>query len=610
MCGIIGYIGPQAKGELLLEGLRSLEYRGYDSAGVSVWEDARILTVKREGNLDQLEEALGRRPLDGCLGIGHTRWATHGQPSEANAHPHLDCSGRIALVHNGILENFQELKRGLQERGHHFSSNTDSEILVHLIEENLDGSGLAEAVRQALRQVRGSYAIACFSLDAPGVIVGARMDSPLLVGVGDGEIFLASAIPAFLRHTRRAVMLKNGDVVELREDRFEIMDLAGARQNRDLFEANYNLDAAEKGGYDDFMLKEIYEQPVAWADTLRGNPYNEARGFTPDFLPADLIDPRGLARIIFIACGTSYHAALLARYVFERWMDIPVEVDIASEFRYREPKLDSKTLVVAISQSGETADTMAALRGAMERKSRTVCIVNTVGSQMTQDADAVIYTHAGPEIGVAATKTFIVQIAAVYLLGLYLAGRTRFLDRPDIDRIMRELEAMPAYLEKVLQAEDLVREYAEKYYQCEDFLFLGRNINYPVAMEGALKLKEISYIHAEGYPAGEMKHGPIALLHPGFPVVALAPRDHIYEKMVSNLEEIRARRAPVLAVATEGDRDIVDHCDQVIYVPEVDPILNPILITPVLQMLAYHIARKRGCNVDQPRNLAKTVTVE
>jgi glucosamine--fructose-6-phosphate aminotransferase (isomerizing) len=610
MCGIIGYIGPKAKGELLLEGLRSLEYRGYDSAGVSVWEDARILTVKSEGNLDHLEDALSRQPLDGGMGIGHTRWATHGQPSEANAHPHLDCSGRITLVHNGILENFQELKKGLQERGHRFSSDTDSEVLVHLIEENMDGCGLAEAVRKALRQVRGSYAVACFSLDVPGVMVGARMDSPLLVGVGDGEMFLASAIPAFLRHTRRAVLLKNGDIVELSQERYVVMDLEGAGQSRGLFEANYDVDAAEKGGYEDFMLKEIYEQPVAWADTLRGNPYSEARGFTPDFLPPDLIDPRGLARIIFIACGTSYHAALLARYVFERWMDIPVEVDIASEFRYREPKLDSKTLVVAISQSGETADTMAALRGALERKSRTVCIVNTLGSQMTQDADAVIHTHAGPEIGVAATKTFIVQIAAVYLLGLYLAGRTRFLDRPDVNRIMRELEAMPAYLEKVLQTEDLVREYADKYYQCEDFLFLGRNINYPVAMEGALKLKEISYIHAEGYPAGEMKHGPIALLHPGFPVVALAPRDPVYEKMVSNLEEIRARRAPALAVATEGDRDIAAHCDQVIYIPEVDPILNPILITPVLQMLAYHIAKKRGCNVDQPRNLAKTVTVE
>jgi glutamine---fructose-6-phosphate transaminase (isomerizing) len=610
MCGIIGYIGPRDKRTLLLEGLRSLEYRGYDSAGVSVWEDSRILTIKSEGNLDRLEAALGDRKVDGYMGIGHTRWATHGPPSEVNAHPHLDCKGRITLVHNGILENFHELKRGLQERGHRFASQTDSEVLVHLIEENFDGSDLPGAVRLALRQVRGSYAIACFSLDAPGVMVGARKDSPLLVGVGDGEMFLASAIPAFLRHTRRAVLLSSGDVALVGEGRLEITDLEGTPQEREVFEATYDVDAAEKGGYEDFMLKEIHEQPTAWADTLRGNPFDPLKGFHPDLLPPDLIDPRGLARVIFIACGTSYHAALLARYVFERWMDIPVEVDIASEFRYREPKLDSRTLVVAISQSGETADTMAALRGALERKSRTVCIVNTVGSQMTADADASIYTHAGPEIGVAATKTFIVQIAAVYLLGLYLAGRTRFLEKSYIQRMMGELEAIPAYLEKVLEAGATVEEYAEKYYQSEDFLFLGRNINYPVAMEGALKLKEISYIHAEGYPAGEMKHGPIALLHPGFPVVALAPRDAVYEKMVSNLEEIRARRAPVLVVATEGDTDIAAHCDQVIYVPEVDPILNPILITPVLQMLAYHIARKRGCNVDQPRNLAKTVTVE
>ena len=610
MCGIVGYIGPKAKGGLLMEGLRSLEYRGYDSAGMSVWEDSGILTVKSEGNLDRLEEALGGRDIDGCMGIGHTRWATHGQPSEENAHPHLDCSGRVALVHNGILENFQELKQELIAKGHRFTSETDSEVLVHLIEENQDGNGLADAVRKALRQVRGAYAIACFSLDDPGIMVGARMDSPLLVGLGEGEVFLASAIPAFLHHTRRAVLLKNGDVVEISIDRFEVTGLDGERQPRKPFTADYNIDAAEKGGYDDFMLKEIHEQPAAWADTLRGNPFDAARGFFPSLLPPDLIDPRGLQRIIFIACGTSYHAALLARYVFERWMDIPVEVDIASEFRYREPKLDSKTLVVAISQSGETADTMAALRGALERKSRTVCIVNTVGSQMAADADAVIHTHAGPEIGVAATKTFIVQIAAVYLLGLYLAGRTRCMEKAEIARIMQDLETVPALLEKVLSSEPLVREYAEDFCQSEDFLFLGRNINYPVAMEGALKLKEISYIHAEGYPAGEMKHGPIALLHPGFPVVALAPRDQVYEKMVSNLEEIRARRAPLMTVATEGDREIASHSDRVIYVPEADPILNPILITPVLQMLAYHIARKRGCNVDQPRNLAKTVTVE
>ncbi len=610
MCGIIGYLGARPKGTVLLEGLRSLEYRGYDSAGVAVMQDGRIVTVKREGNLDCLEDALRREPLDGYLGIGHTRWATHGAPSRDNAHPHLDCGGRLALAHNGILENFRELREELERRGHRMASETDSEVLVHLVEENMDDGDLAEALRRSLRRVEGSYAVVCMSLDVPGVIVGARRDSPLLVGVGEGEMFLASAIPAFLRHTRRAVYLQNGDVVEVTRDGARFTDLEGRPVSREASEYPFDFSAAEKGGYEDFMLKEINEQPEAWADTLRGNPYRKGRGFSPDLIPPDLIDPRGLARIIFTACGTSYHAALLGRYVFERWMDIPVEVDIASEFRYRDPRLDPKTLVVAISQSGETADTMAALRGALERKSRTVSIVNTLGSQMTQESDAVIYTHAGPEIGVAATKTFIVQIAAVYLLGLHLAGRTRFLEREEIDRIMAELERVPELLEEVISLEGEVREVAEGFRDCEDFLYLGRNINYPVAMEGALKMKEISYVHAEGYPAGEMKHGPIALLHEGFPVVVLVPRDAVYEKMVSNLEEIRARRAPILAVATRGDDDIAKRCRRVIHVPEVDPILNPVVITPVLQLLAYHLAKLRGCNVDQPRNLAKTVTVE
>jgi glucosamine--fructose-6-phosphate aminotransferase (isomerizing) len=595
---------------VLLEGLRNLEYRGYDSAGVSVLQDGRILTLKREGNLDRLEEALASEPLDGYMGIGHTRWATHGAPSEKNAHPHLDCEGRLALVHNGILENFRELREELESRGHRFASDTDSEVLAHLVEENMRDGDLPAALRKALGRVRGSYAVVCFSLDAPGVMVGARRDSPLLVGLGEGEMFLASAMPAFLRHTRKALFLQNGDVVEVTRDGARVTGMDGNPCEREAGDYPYDVSAAEKGGYRDFMLKEIHEQPEAWADTLRGNPYRYGRGFSPDLIPPDLIDPRGLARIIFIACGTSYHAALLGRYVFERWMDIPVEVDIASEFRYREPKLDPKTLVVAISQSGETADTMAALRGALERKSRTVSIVNTLGSQMTQESDAVIYTHAGPEIGVAATKTFTVQIAAVYLLGLHLAGRTRFLERSHIDKVMEALEGVPRLLEEVIGLEDRVAEVADGFQQSEDFLFLGRNINYPVAMEGALKMKEISYVHAEGYPAGEMKHGPIALLHEGFPVVALVPRDEVYEKMVSNLEEIRARRAPVLAVATRGDTDVASRCREVLYVPEVDHILNPVAITPVLQLLAYHLARMRGCNVDQPRNLAKTVTVE
>jgi glucosamine--fructose-6-phosphate aminotransferase (isomerizing) len=610
MCGIIGYMGEKPLGEILLEGLRGLEYRGYDSAGVAVCTDSRIITVKREGNLDRLEEALHQKELSGTCGIGHTRWATHGKPSEINAHPHLDCGKRIALVHNGIIENFSELKERLLARGHRFTSETDSEVLVHLIEEELTGSDLMEAVRRALQDVRGSYAIVCVSLEHPGTMVGARWDSPLLVGVGKGETFLASALPAFLRHTKRAMVLGNGDVVSIQGDRIEVINLQGVKQSRKVVELDYDIDAAEKGGYEDFMLKEIFEQPEAWSNTLRGNHYQRGKGFPSDFLPLEPKFLQELERIIFVACGTAFHAALLARYVFEQWMDISVEVDIASEFRYREPKLDSRTLVVAVSQSGETADTMAALRGALEREACTVAIVNTVGSQMTQEAHAVIYTHAGPEIGVAATKTFISQIAAVYLLGLYLGEKTGSLHPSFVARTHGQLEAMQSSITEVLEGHELVRECAGNYWQCEDFLFLGRNINYPVAMEGALKLKEISYIHAEGYPAGEMKHGPIALLHPRFPVVAIAPQDQVYEKMISNLEEIKARSAPIIAVATKGDKEIRKHCEQVIYVPVVEPILSPAVVTPVLQLLAYYIAKMRGCNVDQPRNLAKTVTVE
>ncbi len=599
MCGIIGYMGGKPIGKVLLEGLRKLEYRGYDSAGIAVCQDYRIDTVKSEGNLDRLEKLVSGRFLEGAVGIGHTRWATHGKPSESNAHPHLDCTGRLALVHNGIIENFAELKEELIKRGHNFSSETDSEVLVHLIEERLVDGNLMEAVRKALQRVRGSYAIVCIHLDNPDLMVGARWDSPLVVGLGEGETFLASALPAFLKYTRKVIYLENGDVVGVRKGEISFENLEGTPISRRSTEIAYDIEAAEKGGFEDFMLKEIFEQP-----------YKPGKGLLPDFCPMEKKDLRRLERIIFIACGTSYHAALLARYVFEHWMDISVEVDIASEFRYRDPKLNPQTLVVAISQSGETADTMAALRGALERDARTAAIVNVQGSQMTQEAHAVIYTHAGPEIGVAATKTFFTQIAAIYLLGLYLAEKTGAVDGSFVSSTYKQLEGVVSSVERVLQSHPLIEENAERYYRCEDFLYLGRNINYPIAMEGALKLKEISYIHAEGYPAGEMKHGPIALLHPGFPVVALAPRDQVYSKIFSNLEEIKARSAPIISVATEGDEEIASCSSQVIFIPRVESILNPVVATPVLQLLAYYIAKRRGCNVDQPRNLAKTVTVE
>jgi len=608
VCGIVGYVGPGETVEVLMEGLRRLEYRGYDSAGVALFDGSGICMLKAEGNLDHLERALTQFAARGAVGIGHTRWATHGQPSERNAHPHLDCKEEIAVVHNGIIENFRELKGGLIARGHVFRSETDSEVLAHLIEENLDGD-LFAAVRQALNQVKGAFALACFSAREPGIMVGARMESPLVLGLGEGEIFLGSAVPAFLKSTRRAVFLENGDVVRAAPEGYEIRTLTGEEVERPVTELPFDIDAAEKGGYPDFMLKEIFEQPTAWRDTLRGAHDASGALVLPDLnIPAEEL--RGVRRVSFVACGTAYHAGLIGRYILESWMRIPVEIDIASEFRYREPKLGPETLVVAISQSGETADTLAAVRGARAAGARVICIVNTVGSLMTRESDGVIYTHAGPEIGVAATKTFLAQIAGVYLLGLHLGQVCGGLDEAFVQRTLNTLEAIPALLEEVLADTACVEECARRYCGSEDFLFLGRNINYPVAMEGALKLKEISYVHAEGYPAGEMKHGPIALLHPGFPVLALAPRDRVYDKMLSNLQEIKARGAPVLAVATRGDEEIAEVADQVLYVPETEAAFYPAVISPVLQLFAYYIAKLRGCNVDQPRNLAKTVTVE
>ncbi len=608
MCGIIGYVGPGETVDILMEGLRRLEYRGYDSAGVALDNGSGISTLKAEGNLDHLEKAIAEFSARGNTGIGHTRWATHGAPSERNAHPHLDCKNEVAVAHNGIIENFRELKADLTSRGHVFRSDTDSEVLAHLIEDNLDGD-LFAAVQAALRRVKGAFALTCFSVREPGVMVGARKESPLVLGLGDGEMFLGSAVPAFLKSTRRAVFLENGDVVRVVRDGYNIVTLAGEGVQREEVELPFDIDAAEKGGYPDFMLKEIFEQPAAWRDTLRGARDTSGALILPDLnIPEEEL--RRVRRVSFVACGTAYHAGLIGRYILESWMRLPAEIDIASEFRYREPKLGPETLVVAISQSGETADTLAAVRGARAAGARVICIVNTVGSLMTRESDGVIYTHAGPEIGVAATKTFLAQIAGVYLLGLYLGQTCGGLDEAFVQRTLNTLEGIPALLEEVLSDTARVEECAQRYCESEDFLFLGRNINYPVAMEGALKLKEISYVHAEGYPAGEMKHGPIALLHPGFPVMALAPRDLVYDKMLSNLQEIKARQAPALAVATRGDEEIAEVADQVLYVPETEPAFYPAVISPVLQLFAYYIAKLRGCNVDQPRNLAKTVTVE
>ncbi|NPV59711.1 MAG: glutamine--fructose-6-phosphate transaminase (isomerizing) [Actinobacteria bacterium] len=608
MCGIIGYVGDRPVKETLFRGLRRLEYRGYDSAGIAVHDGERIALLKRKGNLDTLAPHLGILPGDAAMGIAHTRWATHGHPSTENAHPHLDCEGEIAVVHNGIIENFQELREELESRGHRFRSQTDSEVVAHLVEERYEGD-LLEAVRSALREIEGAYALVVMSSREPGVLVGARKDSPLVLGLGEGENLLASATPALLDCTHRALALENGELARITSDSWRLVDLAGNPVEREPFEVPYDVTAVEKSGYADFMLKEIYEQPQAWRDTLRGR-LDRTGKLRIEELEGHGIDLRSIRRIIFVSCGTSYHASLLGRYIFETWMDIPVEVDIASEFYYREPRLDPTCLVVAVSQSGETLDTMGAVRWAARCGAPSLSIVNVVGSMMARESDGVLYTHAGLEVGVAATKTFMAQMAAVYLLGLYLGQERGLLEQGFVREVFSYLEGLTGKIEEVLGDTEAVEAIADKYCRCEDFLFLGRNINYPMAMEAALKLKEISYIHAEGYPAGEMKHGPIALLHPGFPVVALIPRDPIYDKVRNNIEEVRARQAPVIAMATKGDGEVGGFCDEAVFVPEVRPHFNPVVLAPALQLLAYHIAKLRGCNVDQPRNLAKTVTVE
>jgi glutamine---fructose-6-phosphate transaminase (isomerizing) len=608
MCGIIAYVGERDVPQTLFKGLRRLEYRGYDSAGIAVFDGERIALLKRKGNLDNLEPHLDWFQGGSEMGIAHTRWATHGQPSMENAHPHLDCNEEIAVAHNGIIENFRELREGLEARGHHFRSQTDSEIVAHLVEEYYQGD-LLEAARRALQDMEGAYALVLMCVHEPGVLVGARKDSPLVMGIGEGENFLVSATPALLDSTRDAVALENGELARITRHDWKIVDAQGRPVQRAPYEVPFDVAAVEKGGYADFMLKEIYEQPQAWTDTLRGR-LSKTGALRIEELEEARLDFRSIQRIIFVSCGTSYHASLLGRYIIETWMDIPVEVDIASEFCYREPRLDPACLVVAVSQSGETADTMSAVRWATSSGARTLSIVNVVGSMMARESDAVLYTHAGPEIGVAATKTFFTQIAAVYLLGLCLGQERGLLEEGFVRETFGELESLSGKVEKVLQNTEMVERCADKYCRCEDFLFLGRNINYPMAMEAALKLKEISYIHAEGYPAGEMKHGPIALLHPGFPVVVLIPKDPIYDKVRSNIEEVRARQAPVIALATEGDMEVARCCEETIFVPEVKPHFNPVLLAPALQLLAYNIAKLRGCNVDQPRNLAKTVTVE
>ncbi|MDQ7823745.1 MAG: glutamine--fructose-6-phosphate transaminase (isomerizing) [Candidatus Eremiobacteraeota bacterium] len=607
MCGIIGYIGKKETVPILIEGLSKLEYRGYDSAGVVVVREGSLHEIKSVGKLEKLEKKLQGATPSGSPGIGHTRWATHGKPSDINAHPHLDCSRTIALVHNGIIENYLELKESLAREGHRFLSDTDTEVLVHLIEKYY-GSSLEEAVCRTLQEVRGAYALAIISVREPEKIVIARKESPLVVGIGKGENFVASDVPAFLSHTREVVLLNDGEVGVLTEKGLKLMTIEGTPVERKSIIVLWDAMMAEKAGHKHFMLKEIYEQPSSISSTLKGR-FHGSRIVLPEAeLTREVIE--GIRKITIVACGTAYHAGLIGKYVIEEMTGIPVEVDVASEYRYRNPIVLEGTLFVAISQSGETADTLAAVKEARVKGAHPIAVTNVVGSSITREVRGVIYTRAGLEIGVAATKTFTAQVLTMYLLGFYLAQEKGLIDEKERTRLIGELEAIPSLMEVLLKQSHKVKLVARRFQKCRDFLFLGRNVNFPVALEGALKLKEISYIHAEGYAAGEMKHGPIALVDRMCPVVVVMTRNQVYEKIIGNVKEVAARDAFVIGIATEGDDKTAEYLDHMLTVPETDPLISPLLSIIPLQLLSYHIADVKGCDVDQPRNLAKSVTVE
>ncbi len=612
MCGIIGYIGPKNAVEVIMEGLSRLEYRGYDSAGLALVLDGQFAVRRAQGKLSGLRAKLEADPLCGNLGMGHTRWATHGRPSETNAHPHL--AQDVAVVHNGIIENYLELKEELVARGCVFSSETDTEIVAHLVQTKLDQGApdLAAAVYQALRHIRGSYALVILDRRQPGTIIGARKDSPLILGLGGeaGEYFLASDVPAFLAHSNRVVFLNDGDVVVIKDGCHQITDVAGNPQERKTDVISWSPAMAEKAGFTHFMQKEIFEQPRALVDTLAGRvKQGNPDVFLPDLSAADA-EMKAAKRLIFLACGTSYHAALVGKFLVEGLAKMPTEVDLGSEFRYRDPLVGPGDLVVAISQSGETADTLAAVREAKAKGAKALTICNVVGSSLTRESAGVLYTYAGPEIGVASTKAFTTQLAALCLLALHL-GRVRgVIGEEKALRLVEELVALPGLVQQVLEREDEVKAVAETFCTAKDFLYLGRGLCYPIALEGALKLKEISYIHAEGYPAGEMKHGPIALIDDQMPVVVLANQNDVLEKVLSNMQEVRARAGKLIAVTEPDNAAAHALADAVISVPACPPLLAPILLVVPLQLLAYHVAVLRGTDVDQPRNLAKSVTVE
>jgi len=609
MCGIVGYAGARPAQAVILDGLKRLEYRGYDSSGIAILDGEELQIQRSVGKLSALEEKLRERPMVGSIGIGHTRWATHGSPTEQNAHPHE--AGGVVVVHNGIIENYLALKEELSREGCRFASETDTEVICHLIHKGVSrGLGLEEAVRQALSRLKGSYALGILYRGAPDRIIAARKESPLVIGLGEGETFMASDVPAIIQHTRRMIFPDDGEMAVLGADGVRICDIDGTPVEKRVQCVDWSPVMAEKGGYRHFMLKEIFEQPRAVVDSFRGRVFPE-RGevsFGPQALPQEVLE--GIKRVVIVACGTSYHAALVGKYLLEGIARVPVEVDLASEFRYRDPLVDRDTLLVAISQSGETADTLAAVRVGRSSGARSLAICNAVGSSLVRSCEGVIYTQAGPEIGVASTKAFTTQLSVLYLLAIHMARLRGRLDRPGARALQEDLIRLPGQMDEILAAEGAIQAVARRFMNATDFLYLGRGINYPVALEGALKLKEISYVHAEGYPAGEMKHGPIALIDEYMPVVVLLTEDRTLDKLLGNIEEVKARRGVVIAVASAMPEGLLSKVDECIHVPANNEYLTTILLTLPLQLLAYHVAVLKGTDVDQPRNLAKSVTVE
>ncbi len=609
MCGIVGYVGKDNAKDVIVDGLKRLEYRGYDSAGVALIVEEKLFTYKRRGKIRELEIELRKQPVYSSVGIGHTRWATHGEPDDVNAHPHVDCTGSIALVHNGIVENYAELKGELLNKGHSFVSKTDTEVIVHLIEEELkSSSSFFEAFLRAVSRLQGSYALAVITLHQPDTIFVARKDSPLVIGLGEGENFVASDVPAFLSYTNRVIFLDDYEVATVTAEGVSVFGLDGEEVSKKTVVIPWSLSQAEKAGYKHFMLKEINEQPRAIADTISGN-LSWFRRETE----LGCIDPLSFNRIQVVACGTSYHAGLIGKFYFENFARIPTEVDYASEYRYREPIVDRNTLVISITQSGETADTLAAMRLAKARGAKLLTICNVIGSTATREADAVVYTYAGPEISVASTKAFTTQLTSLFLFSLWLSVRREVLTDEEVENYLKSLMEIPSKLETLLsleREEGFIKQVALEFYRAKDALYLGRNVNFPIALEGALKLKEISYIHAEGYPAGEMKHGPIALIDENVPVVVVATKGKVLDKVISNIEEVKARKGRVVAVTNPDVKEVKNLAEFAIEVPQVDEYLSPIVNVVPLQLFAYYIADFLGYDVDQPRNLAKSVTVE